>query len=419
MPVMPLQPVGLAPSGPITRDAGRSNNRRGVRPPSWRIILWAVVALLIVAWACFHIWHAYLRPVTVHVVSIATNVPEQVFGLGTVSARVQSNVGFKVAGTLVALNADEGDRVRAGTILAKLDDRDVLAQLASARASVAQAHANIGKAEADVASAVANLANAEQVSNRRAALARNGVVSTEEAQTTDAARRVARASLQVAQSEVTVAYAALVAAKAQEDYATVAVENDTLSVPYDALVISRNLQLGSMPMPGQSVFTLVDPRTIWVLGYVDERLAGRIALGQPAEIVLRSDPNRRLPGHVARIEIQSDAVNEERLVEVAFDKIPADIHLAEQAEVFITTQTLARAVLVPPTAVSDLQGSHGTVWTLESGRLQQRRVAFGPELLDGRQPIVSGLPDGAQVVASPTTGLAVGRMAVAAQDAAR
>ena len=96
-------------------------------------------------------------------------------------------------------------------------------------------------------------------------------------------------------------------------------------------------------------------------------------VGQPAEIALRSEPGRRYPGHVARIEIQSDAVNEERLVEVAFDKIPRDIHLAEQAEVVITTGSLDRAVLVPQTAVSDLHAGHGTVWTVEDGKLAQAR----------------------------------------------
>ena len=164
-------------------------------------------------------------------------------------------------------------------------------------------------------------------------------------------------------------------------------DNYTLRSPYDALVVARNLQLGAMPVPGQVVFTLVDPATIWVLSYVDERLAGGIALGQPAEITLRSEPGRHHHGHVARIEIQSDAVNEERLVEVAFDDIPRDIHLAEQAEVVITTGSLDRAVLVPQTAVSGLHGGQGTVWTAEDDKLARRDVTFGAPLLGGRLPI--------------------------------
>ncbi|MDA8249810.1 MAG: HlyD family efflux transporter periplasmic adaptor subunit, partial [Rhodospirillales bacterium] len=166
------------------------------------------------------------------------------------------------------------------------------------------------------------------------------------------------------------------------------------------------------------VFTLVDPRTIWVVAYVDERLAGRLRIGQPAEIMLRSEPGRRFPGRVARIEIQSDAVNEERLVDVAFDRLPPDIHLAEQAYAYITTGVLSRAVLVPETAVTGLAENRGTVWTLERGRLAQRRVTFGPQLLDGRLPILAGLPAGAAVVL-PQAELRVGRAALAAQEAER
>lgn len=419
MPVMPLQPARPAPASPKQPALSQDSRRRGFRPPSKLRLSLAAIALLLVASACLFVWRAYFRPVAVQVAPVATNVPEQVFGLGTVGARVESNVGFKVSGILVALNADEGDRVAAGSVLARLDDRDVLAQLASARAGVAQAQANIGKADADVASAKASLFNAEQVSNRRTALVRKGVVSVEEAQTGAAAMRVARANLAVARSEVTVDQAALAAAHAQEEYAKVAVDNDTLRAPYDAWVVSRNLQLGSMPVPGQSVFTLVDPKTIWVLDYVDERLAGRLAVGQPATIVLRSDPAQPLPGHVVRIEIQSDAVNEERLVEVGFDHVPRDIHLAEQAEVYITTKTLPRAVLVPPSAVAGRKGSQGTVWTLESGDLRKHEVRFGRQLLDGRLPIIGGLPAGATVVVSPTSGLTAGRAAVVAQDAGR
>jgi HlyD family secretion protein len=191
-------------------------------------------------------------------------------------------------------------------------------------------------------------------------------------------------------------------------------DNYTLRAPYDAVVVARNLQLGSMPVPGQAIFTLVDPATIWVLGYVDERLAGAIAVGQPAEITLRSQPGRRHPAHVARIEIQSNAVNEERLVEVTFDNTPADIHLAEQAEVVITTGGLDRAVLVPPTAVTRLNSEHGLVWTIEDGILSRRDVAFGAPLLDGRSPIVDRLPEGVQVVLSPVTGLREGRAAMMA-----
>jgi len=417
MSVLPLQNFSpLTDAPPQINTPAR--HRAWFRPPSWRSALTLLAILLAVSWVGFWAWSQFVRPVEVRIAAVQTNVREQVFGLGTIGARVVSNVGFKVAGVLVDLTADHGDHVRSGTVLARLDASDVEAQLAAARAGVSLAEANIAKAKADVESAQANLTNAQAISARRTELARSGYASKEEAQTTEAAMRVARANLDVAGSEVGVANAALEAAKAQVAFEQASLANDTLLAPYDALVVARNLNLGSMPVPGQAVFNLVDPRTIWVLGYVDERLAGPLKLGQEAEIVLRSRPEERMIGHVARIEIQSDPVNEERLVEIVFDTIPSDIHLAEQAEVFIVTGTVPKAVLVPQTAVTGLSGGEGMVWTVEQGKLAQRRVSFGPELVDGRLPIVAGLPDGADVVLAPRAGLRIGRAATVANEPA-
>jgi HlyD family secretion protein len=391
-------------SGPILQCAPRPRRKTG-------LAALVVAAIVIVAGLT---WYALFRPVAVSVVPVESEVSEQVYGLGTVGARVQSNVGFKVAGVLWRLYADQGDRVKAGEALAQLDARDVAAQVAVAKAAVAQARANVEKAEADVASGKANLANAKAIAARRAALVGKGFATVEETQTTDAAARVAAATLVSAQAGVDVAKAALASAVAQEAYEEATLANYTLYAPYDAWIVSRNLELGSAVNPGQAVFTLVEAHSVWALGYVDERLAGRLGVGQPAEIALRSEPDKRYPGHVARIEIQSDPVNEERLVEVAFDQIPANIHLAEQAYVYITTGTLAHAVTVPQTIVTDFKGDRGAggdgvVWTVEHGKLARREVTFGPELVDGRLPILDGLPPGAAVVAVPVSGMRVGR----------
>jgi HlyD family secretion protein len=385
--------------------------------PRRRRLISALAIVAAVAIVAFLSWWIFFSPVTVSLAPVQSSVPEQVFGLGVVGARVQSNVGFKVSGVLADLDADQGDRVRAGEVLARLDARDIEAQVAVAKAGVAQARANIAKANADVASTTASLTNASRISERDARLIKSGVVSTEQAQTDEAAVRVATANLAVAHSEVTLAEAALQSAEAQEAFAEATLANYTLRAPYDGWVISRNLELGSTPNPGQSVFTLVEANTVWAVGYVDERLAGRLRIGQPAEIALRSDPSKRFPGHVARIEIQSDAVNEERLVDVAFDRVPDNIHLAEQAEVHITTAKLERAVVVPQTAVTNFVDDKGVVWLLENGRLARGVVTFGPQLLDGRLPVLSGVPDGAAVVL-PQSGLRIGEAARAATKGA-
>jgi len=82
---------------------------------------------------------------------------------------------------------------------------------------------------------------------------------------------------------------------------------------------------------------------------VDQARAQGVAVGQVADIVLRSAPGTAMPGKVARIELQSDAVTEERIINVAFDPPPAQLYLAELAEVTIRL-TGVRDVLTMPRA---------------------------------------------------------------------
>ena len=101
-----------------------------------RLVLIAVVLALVVA-AGAAAWALAFRPIDVQVAKPEQNVSVQVFGLGTVEARVTSKIGFKVSGVLVDLRADVGDRVAKGAVLARLDDREQSAQVARAKAAVA------------------------------------------------------------------------------------------------------------------------------------------------------------------------------------------------------------------------------------------------------------------------------------------
>ncbi len=423
MATMPLQPPAPLPESlPRPGEVTTKRQRLPRRPRSWRGAALSAAVILALAAGAGSLWRSYTRPITVQIAPVQAKVAEQVFGLGTIGADVQSALGFKVAGVISEIDANEGDHVKTSQVLARLDARDIAAEVAVARAGVLEARAAIDKAKADVANADASVANAMAIAARRQVLLAQGYASAEETQNDVTAERVAQANLRVAKVEVETARAGLAGALAQQSFQQATLANYTLRAQYDGWVLARNLNLGAAVVAGQAVFTLAEPRTIWVVGYVDERLAGRLKPGQPAEITLRSEPGRRYVGHVARIEIESDPVNEERLVDVAFDRLPPNIHLAEQAEVTITTAVLPRAVVVPEAGVQDFAGDRatggrGTVWTLEHGRLAQRNVTFGPELLDGHLPILSGLPDGAGVVL-PQAGLSVGRAATVAKGAA-
>jgi len=374
-------------------------------------VLLSLVIFSAIAGVAGGAWAFFFRPVSVQVLETQHDVPVEIFGLGTVEARIVSKVGFKVAGVLTELQVDHGDPVARGAVLARLDTREQSAHVGRAKASVEQAEASLTRAKAGVAKAEASYVNAKSISDRRQSLLKTHNVSIEAAEAASAALDIADAELNLARSEVEVARATVKDAQAQAQLDSVTLDLHTLAAPYDAIVIARQKELGTVAASGEPVFTLIDPQTIWVLAYIDESKAGEIRVGQPADIVLRSLPGERLRGRVARIQIESDRVNEERRIEVAFDQIPRDIHLGEQAEVFITVTRLQQALLVPEAAIIGLGNDRGTVWTAEGGYLRQRDVTLGHRLLDGRYEITGGVPEDARVVARSAGGLREGRAA--------
>jgi HlyD family secretion protein len=388
------------------------------RRPSARVYAFSIL-LAVAMGAGFGAWAMFLRPIEVQVASTEQDVPVQVFGLGTVEARVTSRIGFKVSGVVVDLRADVGDRVSKGAVLARLDDREQNAQVARANAVVQQAEANLQRATASVEKAQVNHANAKSINERRQSLLKGNTTSLEAAQTAEAAEDAALADVNLAESDLLVAKANIGDAKAQQQLQSTILDFYTLAAPYDALVTTRLRELGSALGAGEPVFTLIDPKTVWALAYVDESKAGEITVGEPAEIVLRSQPGRRIAGHVARIQPESDRVNEERRVEITFDTPPADLYLGEQAEAHITTVRLPQALLVPEAAIIGLGKNQGTVWTVEDGSLEQRNVTLGHRLLDGRIEIAGGVPEHALVLMTLRSGLRIGRAAKVAEGTSR
>jgi HlyD family secretion protein len=383
-----------------------------------RLLLF-VMTLGLVLGAAVGAWALFLRPIDVQVARSERDVALQVFGLGTVEARITSKVGFKVSGVLVELQTDVGDRVPKNSILARLDDREQSARVGRARAAIEQAEANLLRTTATLEKARANSVNATSINERRQKLLASNNTSIETAEIAKAAQDAALADVDLALSDVQVARAAINDAKAQKELEAATLGFHLLAAPYDAMVIVRSKELGSALAAGESVFTLIDPQTVWVLAYIDESKAGEIRVGDPAEIVLRSLPGQQLQGRVARIEPEGDRVNEERRVQIAFDRIPDDFHLGEQAEVYITTVRLQQALLVPEAAIEGLAKNRGTVWTVEDGRLQRRDMTLGRRLLDGRYEITGGIPDGATVINQVRSGLRVGRTAKIAEGQSR
>ena len=351
------------------------------------------------------------RPLEVTVVSPETDVPLRIYGLGTVEARILSRVGFEVGATLETLTVDAGDSVRKGQELAILHQGEQETRVLRARAALAANAASLAKSTAALDRAQAVLAQRVAANDRQKALARQDVASAQRAEEAQRDADVARADLAVAHADL-----AVIKAQGEDAAAALMMEETLLAhhrlkAPYDATVVARHAEPGTVVRVGDPIFTLIAPETVWIQAYIDEERAGQLALGQPGTIRLRSQPAGEFHGTVARIGLESDRVNEERRIWLTCTDCPQPMYLGEQAEVRILTGTRDRALMVPELAIDGFDGHRGTVWIVQDGRLGRADLSFGARDDRGRVEVTAGLPDGAEIVAMPPKGADEGRLA--------
>lgn len=351
------------------------------------------------------------RPLTVNVVQAEQDVALRIYGLGSVEARILSRVGFEVGAALTGLAADVGDRVVRGQELATLDPAEQEARTARARAAVEANVAALARAEATVARASTVLAQRQAANQRQQGLAQRDVTSIQRAEEAQRDEDVARADLAVAEADVAVIRAQGADAPAALQQENVLLARHRLSAPYDAVIVTRHAEAGTVVRAGDPIFTLIAPETVWIQAYVDEERAGQLALGQPGTIRLRSQPQAEFQGSIARIGLESDRVNEERRIWLTCTDCPQPLYLGEQAEVRITTGNRNSALMVPEVAITGFDGHRGRVWLVRDGQLEQVELSFGARDDRGRVEVTGSLPDDAAIVARIPQGATEGRRA--------
>lgn len=365
--------------------------------------------LFLVAAGAGTVYYLSSRPLVVEVAAPASNVEIQVFGLGTVEAQVLSSVGFELGATLVELMADHGSKVKSGDMIARLEASEQHARVARAEANVSSADAALTRTSSMVERQAAVLAQKEEVNRRQQELLKKGVAAIEKAGETAKDVLVAKADHALALADVAVARAAVATARADLAHESALLDHHTLKAPFDAIIVERHKELGSVVKAGDPVYTIVDPSSVWVLAHVEEARSGALALDQPAEVRLRSLPGVAFQGKVARIGIESDRVSEERRVWVKCLECPAEFHLGEQAEVIITAAVLPRALLVPELMVSGYNGRSGMIWIIENGTARRVSATFSQRTLVGKIEVTGRLPQGAEIIIGPSAGLREGR----------
>lgn len=395
---------------------------RNAAPPPSRKGLWiglAVAGLVLVVGAVIALRAG--KPVavrTAEVVAIGTGGAASAAVLdasGYVVARRMATVSAKITGRVREVLIEEGQKVKEGQVLARLDPVDAEAQRALSASQLAAS-------ESQIASVQAQLTQAEADAARLATLVQQSLVSRAQYEQALAQRDTLRAQLATARRNAQVAAASL-------RIADNGVDNTVVRAPFDGVIIAKAAQPGEIVSPLSAgggftrtgIGTLVDMESLEVEVEVGEAYIGRVKPGMPTQTALNAYPDWKIPGKVIAIIPAADRGKATVKVRVSLDArgdpriVPdmgARVSFLEEAAPQQRNETTG--VLVPAAAIVR-RGDKDVAFVVSGGKVVERPLVLGRTLGDDRQ-VLRGLSAGEQVVLEPPETLADGMRVTRAAD---
>ncbi|RDD69600.1 efflux RND transporter periplasmic adaptor subunit [Paracoccus versutus] len=314
--------------------------------------------------------------------------------LGSLVARQEVQVHALVSGhEITSIEAEVGDRVEAGQVLARLSEDVLSAQLAQAEAEYQRAEAGVSQAESQIASTQASLTQAVSALERTRSLRQSGNASQavlDQAVATEASARAAAAS---ASDGLGVARAAVAQADAARRIARLNLDHARITAPVGGLVVARTARLGAIPGGGEPLFTLIAGGEVELEADVIETALSQLKPGDAAEIEVAG--LGRVEGKLRLAPAAVDPVTRLGPARIALDPDPR-LRTGLFASGWIITDR-RQAVTVPASAVlADATGER--VQVVKDGRIETREVRSGL-IWQGRREILEGVASGETVVA--------------------
>lgn len=367
---------------PSKRNSDRPRSRAWI----WLAVVIVLAALVIGYFRLGDSLEPAMKVETAIATAISTeDAAADLVATGYVVAQRKAEVASKGTGRLVFLGFEEGDRVKQGEVIARLDNADIKAALDLAKA-------NREKAMVDTLDAGRNYRRARN-------LFKSGAVTD--------------VDLEQAETRYKSSLAALMAAQASVRTAEVDLENTYIRAPFDGTILTKNADVGEMVAPFASastskgsVVTLADMSSLEVEADVSESNIQKVSIGQPCEIILDAYPDERYPGYVKKIVPTADRARATVLTKVAFRSLDDRVLPEMSARInFLAKsgteqqQQSGQGVTIPKSALTtrdDLQ----TVFRIDGKSATAITVTVGRELADMVE-ITSGLKPGDRVVLSP------------------
>jgi len=317
---------------------------------------------------------AKAEAVAVTVANVAVRrVERTVSVVGTLAANAQAEVASEVEGQVVAIEADLGDRVAQGAVLARVRKDEIAARLREAEANLAKAAADAARAEP---------------------LRAGGVISTQEYEQVRMALDVARA---------------------RRDQLRIQLEHTDIRAPMDGSVAARLVDAGNYVKAGTVIFRIVQDDPLKFRGEVPERDVPALRPGQEVRVSVDAFPGETFTGQVSRIGSAANAVARSLAFEALVPNADHRIRPGFFGHGEVVVSHEERALAVPRAALTSYAGVT-KLFLIEDGTAHEREVKLGADLGDGWVEIAEGVSHGKQVATSGLSKLADGTQVVIRTD---
>jgi RND family efflux transporter MFP subunit len=362
-------------------------------------------AALIVLAAALYGLGVFTPAQSVEVAMVNQTYPSQSFTLlnasGYVVAQRKSAVASKITSRLLELSVEEGSRVKKGDIIARLEGEDVRAARDQAQANLSVSRYNLAQARAELEDAKASF------ERERELLARE--------YTTKASFDAAEARYKKAIAGVSGAESAVKAAEATFEGTKVNVEYTLLRAPFDAVVLTKNADIGDIVTPlgaaanaKAAVVTIADMNSLQVEADVSESNLEQVKKGQPCEIQLDALPEKRFRGEVHMVIPTADRSKATVMVKVRFLDIDPRVLPEMSAKVAFLSRPVGSGEETPrttinPAAVVSRDGK-SIAFVIKGNRVEEQAITTGEKLGD-LLVVTGGVTAGDRVVLNPSKGL--------------
>jgi RND family efflux transporter MFP subunit len=366
-----------------------------------RIVYLILLLLTFIILGILYFKGLFTPAVEVQVATVTQIYPSQTFTVlnasGYVVPQRKAALASKVTGRLIWLGVEEGNRVKKDQLVARLESEDVTAAKSQAVANAEAARFNLDQAKAELEEATLNF-------NRHRELIKRGVIAQATYDTARARHEKAIAAVEGAEANVRASRAALEAA-------TVSVEYTSIRAPFDAIVLTKNADIGDIVTPigaaanaKAAVVTIADMDSLQVEADVSESNLGRIKAGQPCEILLDAFPESRFRGRVYMIVPTADRTKATVMVKVRFvDKDPRILPEMSAKVAFLSRPVTAEdqkpRTALNQAALVDRKGKK-IVLLVKENKAFETPVNLGPQIGDMVE-VLDGVKAGDQIVLNP------------------